>query len=161
MSASSSDPPPIDPSTSALLSSLYAAAEKSESNPKPLIRHTEHLLPRKGPTASSSSSDAGPSSLKTSKSCYKVKSWKTAEFAYRKAASVGVGKDLPTLARGLFTVEDEQAKERILVRGYDKFFNVGEMGWTKVSWRSSETKQVAVIDVDFGLALLCIPACIN
>lgn len=46
----------------------------------------------------------------------------------------------PTLARGLFTVElpketedeDEDRRYRIVVRGYDKFFNIGEVPWTHV-----------------------------
>jgi tRNA ligase len=40
----------------------------------------------------------------------------------------------PTLARGLFTTEmDGEPKYRIVVRGYDKFFNIGEVPWTNVS----------------------------
>ncbi|KAJ7641222.1 RNA ligase [Roridomyces roridus] len=42
----------------------------------------------------------------------------------------------PTLARGLFTVEDADGKHRIAVRGYDKFFNIGEVGWT--TWPAIE-----------------------
>lgn len=55
----------------------------------------------------------------------------------------------PTLARGLFTVDatdkrvdakaDEEAEGsgeereyRIVARGYDKFFNIGEVPWTTV-----------------------------
>lgn len=47
----------------------------------------------------------------------------------------------PTLARGLFTTElpkeneedpDEEKRYRIVVRGYDKFFNIGEVPWTHV-----------------------------
>lgn len=45
----------------------------------------------------------------------------------------------PTLARGLFTVDvtdkegQEKEKEyRIVARGYDKFFNIGEVPWTTV-----------------------------
>ncbi|PWN47464.1 tRNA ligase, partial [Violaceomyces palustris] len=67
-------------------------------------------------------------------------SWKTSEFAYRKSNSTD--SQLPTLARGLFTQpiyspssptasEHQPACHRIAVRGYDKFFNVGEMPWTK------------------------------
>lgn len=126
-------PAPVDPEVRPLLRALYDAAEKTATNPKPQVRHTIHKVPSTDPSAAA----------------WVVTSWKTAEFAYRKAASVGVGKDLPTLARGLFTVatveqpsslpessadaqrRDEQ--QRILARGYDKFFNVGEMPWTKVS----------------------------
>lgn len=132
---SSAVPPRPDPQTSDLLDCLYDAATKSDSNPKPLVRHTLHTVP-----------DASEPAKQ-----HRITSWKTAEFAYRKAASVGIGKDLPTLARGLFTTaespsssddadaesstaaqkREQQRRQRICVRGYDKFFNVGEMSWTK------------------------------
>lgn len=42
----------------------------------------------------------------------------------------------PTLARGLFTIEVPESeygvKHRIVARGYDKFFNIGEVPWTTV-----------------------------
>lgn len=66
-----------------------------------------------------------------------VRSWKMNEFKYYDVPS-----PFPTLARGLFTreveVEDENAnvekgvKHRIVIRGYDKFFNIGEVPWTTV-----------------------------
>ena len=50
----------------------------------------------------------------------------------------------PTLARGLFTREipDDSQKEgevaskiyEIVARGYDKFFNIGEVPWTTVGF---------------------------
>lgn len=60
-------------------------------------------------------------------------SWKTQEFAYRKTTRVGLGEEdeLPTLARGLFTIAIGAGQHRIVVRGYDKFFNEEEMPWTK------------------------------
>jgi len=59
----------------------------------------------------------------------------------------------PTLARGIFTVElpndeptpatmtagelanaiEQEKKYRIVARGYDKFFNIGEVPWVTVS----------------------------
>ena len=67
-----------------------------------------------------------------------VRSWKMNEFKYYDVPS-----PFPTLARGLFTtwvsddlssVEgDEKGKYRIVARGYDKFFNIGEVPWTSVS----------------------------
>ncbi|EKM56290.1 uncharacterized protein PHACADRAFT_253339 [Phanerochaete carnosa HHB-10118-sp] len=45
----------------------------------------------------------------------------------------------PTLARGLFTRDitvDGEEKHRIVARGYDKFFNIGEVPWT--TWGSLE-----------------------
>lgn len=98
---------------------LVSALDAARKQPKPLIRSTGHLV-------------SGASSQ------HHLLSWKVAEFAYRKSTSVG--SELPTLARGLFTeridVESssssaKEAKHRIVVRGYDKFFNLGEMAWTK------------------------------
>jgi len=51
-----------------------------------------------------------------------VRSWKMNEFKYYDIPS-----PFPTYARGLFTLGD-----RIVVRGYDKFFNTGEVPWTEV-----------------------------
>ncbi|PWN18581.1 hypothetical protein BCV69DRAFT_314465 [Microstroma glucosiphilum] len=138
---SSSSAPSVDPQTSALLASLHSSAEKSDANPKPLIKSTLHRVPRQ----SAPGAPQAAHSASSSDDVYEVTSWKTVEFAYRKAAEVGIGKDLPTLARGLFTVKDgaqhatqEASSEasgrqgdRIVVRGYDKFFNVGEISWTK------------------------------
>jgi tRNA ligase len=83
----------------------------------------------------------------------KVRSWKMDEFKYYVVPS-----PFPTLARGLFTISlkgaktEEQEQEhdsgsdtendheiirhRIVVRGYDKFFNIGEVPWT--TWASLE-----------------------
>jgi tRNA ligase len=61
-------------------------------------------------------------------------SWKMNEFKYYDVPS-----PFPTLAVGLFTTElpiqGEGAEKmyRIVVRGYDKFFNIGEIPWTNVS----------------------------
>lgn len=59
-----------------------------------------------------------------------IQSWKMNEFKYYEVPS-----PFPTLARGLFTttIEGEGVKKhRIVVRGYDKFFNIGEVPWTNV-----------------------------
>ena len=64
-----------------------------------------------------------------------IRSWKMNEHKYH-----DVPCPFPTLARGLFTTEvDEDGKRsgrekeyRIVVRGYDKFFNIGEVPWTTV-----------------------------
>ncbi|KLT39031.1 hypothetical protein CC85DRAFT_288952 [Cutaneotrichosporon oleaginosum] len=76
-----------------------------------------------------------------------ITSWKMTEHMYFKKDN-----EFPTLARGLFTeVVNGKAqvppaalptfgpgpvKERIVARGYDKFFNTGEMAWT--SWEAIE-----------------------
>lgn len=68
-----------------------------------------------------------------------VTSWKMNEFKYTEVPC-----PFPTLARGLFTrelaVEGESAegqdegpkKYGIVARGYDKFFNIGEVRWNTV-----------------------------
>ncbi|KAH8089916.1 RNA ligase-domain-containing protein [Cristinia sonorae] len=53
-----------------------------------------------------------------------IRSWKMNEFKYYDIPS-----PFPTLARGLFTQEVKHGKHRIVARGYDKFFNIGEVPW--------------------------------
>ena len=52
-------------------------------------------------------------------------SWRMSDFAYKQSPC-----PFPTRARGLFT----EGSDQIIVRGYDKFFNVNEVSWTKVSY---------------------------
>ncbi|KAJ7177003.1 RNA ligase [Mycena filopes] len=65
----------------------------------------------------------------------KVRSWKMDEFKYYDVPS-----PFPTLARGIFTVdlpkEGNKEQYRIVARGYDKFFNIGEVPWT--TWDALE-----------------------
>jgi tRNA ligase len=58
-------------------------------------------------------------------------SWKFNEWDYGKSKI-----QLPSHARGLFTLEGEP---RIVVRGYDKFFNIDETPMTKWSWLEENT----------------------
>ncbi|KAF8555611.1 hypothetical protein OG21DRAFT_1507500 [Imleria badia] len=67
----------------------------------------------------------------------KVRSWKMNEFKYYDVPS-----PFPTLARGLFSrdlkneARSDQPRYQIVARGYDKFFNIGEVPWT--DWSSLE-----------------------
>lgn len=60
-----------------------------------------------------------------------IRSWKMNEFKYYDVPS-----PFPTLARGVFTMDvseqEHGVKHRIVARGYDKFFNIGEVPWTTV-----------------------------
>ena len=58
-----------------------------------------------------------------------VESWKMNEFKYYEVPS-----PFPTLARGLFSMKEPKDESRYLIvaRGYDKFFNIGEVPWTTV-----------------------------
>lgn len=81
-----------------------------------------------------------------------ITSWKMQEHLYRR-------KDcpFPTLARGLFTATEDlslqdlqprgvspsnesKKKIRIVARGYDKFFNIGEVPWTEVGEDSRSSR---------------------
>ncbi|KWU43436.1 RNA ligase [Rhodotorula sp. JG-1b] len=59
-------------------------------------------------------------------------SWKMPDYAYKRDPC-----PFPTRARGLFTERvkgndnGEEDEYRIVARGYDKFFNVGEVSWTQ------------------------------
>lgn len=59
-----------------------------------------------------------------------VRSWRFQDWDYKRD-------DLPTYARGLFTSKNEKGQPEISVRGYDKFFNTGEVPATK--WENVET----------------------
>lgn len=113
-------PPKYDPSDSELITALHRLHKKS---PK-LVRSSKYEAPE------------DPSIT--------VESWKMNEFKYYDIPS-----PFPTLARGLFTVdvpdesgsvkkegkegsEDGEREYRIVARGYDKFFNIGEVPWTTV-----------------------------
>ncbi|KAF9740483.1 fungal tRNA ligase adenylyltransferase [Paraphaeosphaeria minitans] len=58
-----------------------------------------------------------------------VDSWKMNDWDYKK-------EHLPTYARGLFTYKTLDGRDEIVVRGYDKFFNHGEV--RKTEWRNVE-----------------------
>ncbi|OZJ04667.1 hypothetical protein BZG36_02887 [Bifiguratus adelaidae] len=63
-----------------------------------------------------------------------ITSWRTAEWEYKRSSG-----DLPTMARGLFTTR-ENGEYRIVARGYDKFFNVGEVKTTEWDYIEQHTK---------------------
>lgn len=62
-----------------------------------------------------------------------VDSWKFMDWDYKR-------KDLPTYARGLFTTSNSDGHAEIVIRGYNKFFNVNEVPETE--WRNIEQNTV-------------------
>lgn len=60
-----------------------------------------------------------------------VDSWRFQDWDYKKS-------NLPTYARGLFTYKRKNGAPEIAVRGYDKFFNVGEVRETE--WETVEAR---------------------
>ncbi|UNI19205.1 RNA ligase (ATP) [Purpureocillium takamizusanense] len=70
-------------------------------------------------------------SVKDSLDGIQVDSWRLQDWDYKR-------RDLPTYARGLFTTRNRSNEPEIAVRGYDKFFNVGEVNETK--WENITTR---------------------
>ena len=116
-------------STGATMSSAATNAQASENSD---LIASLHRLPKKLVKSSTYPAPADPS--------IQVRSWKMNEFKYYDIPS-----PFPTLARGLFTTEreipdnsQEEGKAskiyEIVARGYDKFFNIGEVPWTTVSF---------------------------
>ncbi|TFY66796.1 hypothetical protein EVG20_g4297 [Dentipellis fragilis] len=109
--------PAFNPTDSQLIADLRALHKAS---PK-LVRSSTHAAP------------AAPE--------MQIESWKMNEFKYYQVPS-----PFPTLARGLFSIElpssDGAAKKkyRIVARGYDKFFNIGEVPWTTWAALEAHTK---------------------
>lgn len=62
-----------------------------------------------------------------------VDSWRFQDWDYKRD-------DLPTYARGLFTTKTKNNRPEIVIRGYDKFFNVDEVNETQ--WRNVETRTI-------------------
>ena len=87
---------------------------------------------------SSNKAGGGRHSLRCRKHTYDIEgtdiavdSWQYRDWDYKR-------RDLPTYARGLFTYRKRNGKPEIAARGYDKFFNVGEVhetGWPNVEVR--------------------------
>jgi RNA ligase len=94
---------------SALIASLHALQAKSPN----LVKSSVHPAP------------ADPA--------IEIRSWKMNEFKYYNVPS-----PFPTLARGLFsreipnTLREAGKAYQVVIRGYDKFFNIGEVPWTTV-----------------------------
>ncbi|KAJ2851316.1 trna ligase [Coemansia brasiliensis] len=64
---------------------------------------------------------------------HRIVSWRSTDFLHRKDPC-----PLPTRARGLFT-SAENGEERIVARGYDKFFKIDEVRRTEWTWIESNT----------------------
>lgn len=115
------------------------------------------LIDSSPPSSSSSSSSIPP----TATNQHILTSWRMPEHMYKADPC-----PLPTLARGLFTetvssqdpdddlsTQRPNTKEthRIVARGYEKFFNVDEMSYTKVS------AEVHLVPIIFVSSIFCLP----
>lgn len=140
-------------STAALLRSLRAVRK---ANPK-AVRPSVHLYPASiYENKSGCAEDVAESSKTAQARDRRITSWKMTEHMYFNKNNL-----FPTLARGLFTEvveegegvppeaeqfegewEKDEQRERIVARGYDKFFNIDEVGWTNVSRLLTNRQQV-------------------
>ncbi len=93
-------------------------------------------------------SGAGKKTLSSKKTTFEipdakglsVDSWRFQEWDYKR-------RDLPTYARGLFTYNKRDGTPEIATRGYDKFFNVGEVHetqWDNVAERTKGPYELSV-----------------
>lgn len=60
----------------------------------------------------------------------------------------------PLMARGLFTTETAEGENIIVVRGYDKFFNLGETKYTQVR-AMPKVKSMMIFFIVLTLILYC------
>jgi hypothetical protein len=118
-----------------LESSVPAPAPTAPKSVKGLMRTSTHVIAMEGPEG------------KVERT---LTSWKMADYAYKRDPC-----PFPTRARGLFTEEVEgkngEKEYEIIARGYDKFFNVDEVSWTKVSSLSSVSWTTTDEDGDSGM----------
>ena len=95
-----------------LVRKLQSLSESEEKKKRRLVKPVDYEVERNGKV-------------------WKVRSWRMSEWDYYKVPC-----PLPTLARGLFTTREPgwfcKGLHRIAARGYDKFFNIGEVPWTSV-----------------------------
>jgi tRNA ligase len=89
---------------------------------------TQNLEKHKGKSSKASGFSVKKSTFKLPNG-RSVDSWKMNDWDYKK-------EHLPTYARGLFTYNTLDGNVEIAVRGYDKFFNHGEV--RKTEWRNVE-----------------------
>ena len=128
--------PPKPKEVNDLVSQMEAGLKLSEPRPpKPkevndLVRQMEAGL-KKGKGAGYS---CRRTTFKLDDRDMMVHSWKFNDFDYKKDV-------LPTFARGLFTYRNPSTRDHeIVIRGYDKFFNIGEVSKTKWAWIKENTK---------------------
>ncbi|KAI9343086.1 RNA ligase-domain-containing protein [Zopfochytrium polystomum] len=123
-------------SPDALVAALSHLAGGGGRGAKRAVRQTHYFIKPPPPPPSTSSSSSAPAAAAP----FVLTSFNCNEFLFKKNPPA-----LPTHARGLFVLRDIADASNngasgnvIVVRGYDKFFNAGEVRWTsEASLRSS------------------------
>lgn len=124
-----------------LVDQAAAGASNANANTKaPYVAQDPHVVAGLIRTLETSAKDKKKGGIAVRKTKFNVansrdkltvESWKMAEFEYKK-------RDLPTYARGFFTTRTRNNVPEIATRGYNKFFNIGEVHETK--WNNIETQ---------------------
>ena len=105
----------------------------SRQDPKEITKLVQDLERSKGKTKDKHSFSCKKSTFPIAGSDITVDSWRFQDWDYKRD-------DLPTYARGLFTAKTKDNVNEIVIRGYDKFFNVGEVRNTE--WENVEKNTV-------------------
>ncbi|KAK6335559.1 hypothetical protein TWF696_002330 [Orbilia brochopaga] len=130
------DPPPIDLSNAEMtVKERYNAPfqEQDQNEVNELVKTLQSGAGKgkKGKAGFSCRKSDYP--VANSKSKLVVTSWKFQDWDYKQ-------KELPTNARGLFTLRNPDGNYEIVTRGYDKFFNTGEVHRTRWEWIKEHTQ---------------------
>ncbi|PFH57828.1 hypothetical protein XA68_14521 [Ophiocordyceps unilateralis] len=107
------------------------APQANEESLAPVMEFLENGLKKKNKFAILSRKTTFD--VKSSRDGIKLDSWRLREHDYKRQW-------LPTYARGLFTTKRKDGTPEIAVRGYDKFFNIGEVRHTKWENIITQTK---------------------
>ncbi|SJK97856.1 uncharacterized protein ARMOST_01111 [Armillaria ostoyae] len=83
----------------------------------------------------------------------KVRSWKMNEYKYYDVPS-----PFPSLVRGVFSVDLPENRHRIVARGYDKFFNIGEVPWTTWDALEKHTREPYLLSLKSNGCIIFIAA---
>ena len=110
-----------------------ANVAQSRQDPKEIAELVQALERSKGKTKGKHGFSCKKSTFAVAGSDIMVDSWRFQDWDYKRD-------DLPTYARGLFTTKRKDNVYEIVTRGYDKFFNVGEV--TSTEWNNVEKNTV-------------------
>lgn len=122
------------------------ASQKASPFARQNVQETSNLV--KGLEASTKKQGGGKHAFSCKKHTFQVPelhqgsvdSWRFRDWDYKR-------RDLPTYARGLFTYRKRDGSLEIAIRGYDKFFNVGEVHetlWEEVKSKTQGPYELSV-----------------
>ncbi|CAG8781355.1 18773_t:CDS:2, partial [Dentiscutata erythropus] len=118
------------------LEELYTVTEQDKQEAHELIQKLYEKCKEKG--KSRKKSQIKRSDYTHQSSGLTISSWKMNDWDYKK-------RDVLTPARGLFTRQTNDNRYEIVIRGYDKFFNIGEVEKTK--WESILTDTLSPYEI--------------